>query len=184
KAVQHEFPLRSHPHSEVQSRAGQLFRKPQHLSHRTRPTITVEQVQREGWLSSKEAAQRLGITWRMFMRRVQDHGLTPHRVSGVPGRMIRYDPAEVRSIPVPVAPRGKPRGFVTLDYLADACGTSPSLPRKWIQSGLPHVRDRVAFHAAYVRPAEALAWLEGQANPKRRRYTEALRLHLEQQRAA
>ena len=32
KAVQHEFPLRSHPHSEVQSRAGQLFRKPQHLS--------------------------------------------------------------------------------------------------------------------------------------------------------
>ncbi|WP_293910236.1 hypothetical protein [Deinococcus sp.] len=137
-------------------------------------TIHPDEARQRDFLTARQCADRLQITLRMFLTRAQRYELRRYRLLRTPGRTCRYDPAELSRLPVPLAARGKPQGFISLEALADLTGAQPVTLRKWVRDGLPHTRDRVGFHAAYVRPEVALSWLEAQRNPKRRRYAEPL----------
>ncbi|WP_019008961.1 hypothetical protein [Deinococcus aquatilis] len=154
--------------------------------------LQARDAEHDGWLSAVDAAKLLGITKVMFLRRVEPHGVRRVRVLGVTGRAFRYHPQDVARLPIPVAPRGKPRGYLTGNALADLTGVPLGTLPCWRKRGMPSVQDRVAFHAHYYSPAAVLTWLEGQHRPgwsaaTRARYEEArvrLREYLAQQRAA
>lgn len=130
------------------------------LSVPTEPAISLQEAQDGGWMTAQEAAQTLGITWRMFMARVQTLNIRRVIVRGLPGRAYRYHPLDVAAARPTPAPKGKPRGYMTAWHLADLTGVTRSAVSKWRKRGCPHIRDRVGYHAAYFHPEHVCAWLE------------------------
>lgn len=119
------------------------------------------------WMTASQAAAALGLTLPQFYDRVKDGRLAVmHRAARAGrGRTYRYNPSDVsrEAKRLGVQPRGKLRGHLTSNELAELLDVTREALNQWGRAGCPRVKNSRGW--CQWDPAKVLAWLE--ANPLR-----------------